>query len=64
MIDMLERQDGGEGANIALRRLVPREYADWLMMQVGAYEALLIEPDTPETIPAPPPASILNIASL
>ena len=61
MMDMLERHDGGERSITALRNLVPRDYADWLMMQVGEFEALLIEPESPESIPAPPPASMIDV---
>ena len=61
MIDMLERQDGGERSNQALRSIVPPEYADWLMMQVGEFEAPLIEPKSPETIPAPPPSALVDV---
>ncbi|MCH2161124.1 MAG: penicillin acylase family protein [Phycisphaerales bacterium] len=60
MFDMLERQDGGEDELQALRSMVPRAYADWLQMQVSPYDALLIAPDVPETVPAPPTPDIVD----
>lgn len=61
MMDMLERHDGNERAINALRKLVPNAYADWLMMQVGEFESLVIQPDVPETIPPPPSASVVDV---
>ena len=62
MFDLLQRTSDQEATVEALRSLVSPEAATWLLSETSPWDALLVEPDEPESPPVPPLASRSTVA--